>query len=510
MAYFVGCPKRYFVVSIGSIGLLVFIGFRTCFVLVMVHVTNDTYTERDDKSLFHNCTITGTSRDLQLNIEPSHLFLLHTVFYCGNLVTQIPGGILATRYSPKWVCGLSIVLTSVLFLVLPTAIQFSLPAVYVIRVLQGLAEGCSVPALNGVISAWAPKSQRSRMITIAYTGTYISPAVALITTGACACYVSWNSIIYIYGGCGVAWSIVWMFCIHDNPKHHPRLGERERELFNTDNVVIYRHDAETKIIPWRDILTSFPVYAIIVGSFCRSWIVSMLITQQPQYFEEVFHMTTAEIGFLSAVPYVLMTAMVIIGGVVVDNLIRRKVCSTSVARKLAETLGFGVEAVCVMAIAFTEDWKVAFVLLCVGVGFSGLAISGFQVNPLDLAPKFASVITGLSRTGVLGAILSTLTAYFARNLASDADVPMAWKRLFIVAAFIHFAGVVFYAVFASGKRQPWSWSTSVATTNPITRQYDIYNETTSLLRRPKNHRRHNVLVSDTDEYGSTSRFLNTI
>ncbi|XP_046546452.1 vesicular glutamate transporter 2-like [Haliotis rubra] len=304
-----------------------------------------------------------------------------------------------------------------------------------------------------------------------------------------------------------------MVCIHDNPKHHPRLGKRERELFIADNSVTYRHDVETKIIPWRDILTSFPVYAILVGSFCRNWIVAMLITQQPQYFEEVFHMTTAEIGFLSAVPHVLMAAVVIMGGVVVDNLISRKVCSTTVARKLSETIGFGVEAVCVMAIVFVEDWKAAFLLLCVGVGFSGLAISGYQVNPLDLAPKFASVVTGLARTGLLGAILSTLTAYFARNMVSDADVPMAWKRLFIVAAFIHFAGVLFYAVFASGKRQPWSGSpssTSVATTHPITCHYDGYDETTRLLRRPVNHRRSHVLVSDLDEYGSTTRFLNTI
>ena len=42
--------------------------------------------------------------------------------------------------------------------------------------------------------------------------------------------------------------------------------------------------------------------------------------------------------------------------------------------------GFGVEAICVLAIAFAKKnsgaWHTAFVLLCVGVGCSGFAISG--------------------------------------------------------------------------------------------------------------------------------------
>ncbi|XP_067666753.1 vesicular glutamate transporter 2-like [Haliotis asinina] len=508
------CPRRYLVVFLGFIGLLVSIGFRTCFALVMVHVTNHTSTERDDSSLFHNCTTTGTSWDLQLNIEPSHVFLLHTAFYCGSLVTQIPGGILATRYSPKWVCGLSIVMSSVLFLVLPTAIQFNLPAVYVIRVLQGLVEGCSVPALNGVISAWAPRTERSRMITIAYAGAYISPAIALITSGACSCYVSWNSIIYIYGGCGVVWSIVWMFCVYDNPKHHPRLGERERELFCVEEVVINRPEQTAEIIPWGGILTSLPVYAIIVGAFCRNWIFSMLITQQPQYFKEVFHMTTADIGFLSAVPHVLMTVVVITGGFVVDNFIKRDIFSTTVARKLSETIGFGVEATCVMVIAFVDDKDKALVLLCVGVAFSGFAISGYQVNPLDLAPKYASVVTGLARLGMLGAVLSTVVAYFVRDIVSDpAEVPEAWKRLFIIAASIHFFGVLFYAVFASGNRQPWSGSQStlsVPITQPVANDDRDDDETTRLLRRRLRLHRPQLVDADSYEYGSTTRFLNTI
>lgn len=32
----------------------------------------------------------------------------------------------------------------------------------------------------------------------------------------------------------------------------------------------------------------------------------------------------------------------------------------------------------------------------------------------------------------------------------------AWERVFVIASCVHFAGVVFYAIFASGEKQAWS------------------------------------------------------
>lgn len=31
-----------------------------------------------------------------------------------------------------------------------------------------------------------------------------------------------------------------------------------------------------------------------------------------------------------------------------------------------------------------------------------------------------------------------------------------WETVFLIAALIHFAGVIFYAIFASGEKQPWA------------------------------------------------------
>lgn len=34
--------------------------------------------------------------------------------------------------------------------------------------------------------------------------------------------------------------------------------------------------------------------------------------------------------------------------------------------------------------------------------------------------------------------------------------PQEWETVFLIASFIHFGGVIFYAIFASGEKQPWA------------------------------------------------------
>ncbi len=62
-------------------------------------------------------------------------------FYWGFLVTQIPGGILAERFGGKWVFGLAVVFTDLFCLLSPIAARSGgLPALIVVRILNGLAE----------------------------------------------------------------------------------------------------------------------------------------------------------------------------------------------------------------------------------------------------------------------------------------------------------------------------------------------------------------------------------
>ena len=112
--------------------------------------------------------------------------------------------------------------------------------------------------------------------------------------------------------------------------------------------------------------------------------------------------------------------------------------------------GFGIESLCLLGLYLINDYRLATVFLLVGVGFSGMAISGklvsflhpliqikdcsiyllillplfhfvlvgYQVNPLDLAPQYAHIVTGFTRTSCIGSVLSTVLAGAIRQKVS--------------------------------------------------------------------------------------------
>ena len=61
-------------------------------------------------------------------------------FFWGYIVTQIPAGILAEKYSAKYVFGVGILLASLFTLATPVAARYSATALIIMRVLIGLSE----------------------------------------------------------------------------------------------------------------------------------------------------------------------------------------------------------------------------------------------------------------------------------------------------------------------------------------------------------------------------------
>ena len=55
-------------------------------------------------------------------------------------------------------------------------------------------------------------------------------------------------------------------------------------------------DVQLKNTPWRAILTSMPVHAIIVASYCRQWVLFTMIISLPKYFRDVFHCNMTKVS----------------------------------------------------------------------------------------------------------------------------------------------------------------------------------------------------------------------
>ncbi|NXA01786.1 VGLU1 protein, partial [Nesospiza acunhae] len=284
-------------------------------------------------------------------------------------------------------------------------------------------------------------------------GSYAGAVVAMPLAGVLVQYTGWSSVFYVYGSFGVLWYLFWVLVSYESPAQHPTISPEERKYIEESIGESAGSNPLLLATPWRQFFTSMPVYAIIVANFCRSWTFYLLLISQPAYFEEVFGFEISKVGLLSALPHLVMTIVVPIGGQIADFLRSRGLMSTTNVRKMMNCGGFGMEATLLLVVGYSHSRAVAISFLVLAVGFSGFAISGFNVNHLDIAPRYASVLMGLSNgVGTLsGMVCPLIVGALTRHKTRE-----EWQWVFLIAALVHYGGVAFYGVFASGEPQPWA------------------------------------------------------
>ncbi|XP_066601443.1 vesicular glutamate transporter 1 [Prorops nasuta] len=440
------CPclsKRYTVAVLACLGFVISFGMRCN--MGMAKVLLQSNATKPGNSMKFNWTVGVES-------------MLDSSFFWGYLLTQVPGGFLASLYPANRIFGSAIVISSFLNLLVPGALKVHFTMDMCVQVLKGLVEGVTYPACHGIWKYWAPPLERSRLATLAFCGSYAAMVIGMPLSGILSQWFGWEASFYFYGIAGIIWYGVWMWLAFEKPSKHPSISMRElryiEDSLGQGQVQLPIPTFSTT--PWRKFLTSMPVHAIIVANFCRSWNFYLLVLFQPRFLHESFGMPLVETGMIGSLPHLLMTVIVPAGGLLADHLRKRQILSTTNVRKLFNCGGFGMEALFFLVVAnaaVNKNGTAANVALAIGVACSGFAISGFNVNHLDIAPRYASILMGMSNG--IGTIAGLLVPFFVDNITKDKD-PQSWRNVFIIAACVHFFGVTFYAIFCSGELQPWA------------------------------------------------------
>lgn len=60
-------------------------------------------------------------------------------------------------------------------------------------------QGVTYPSIHAVWSHWAPPLERSRLATIAFSGSYFGTVISLPLSGMLAEYVGWPYVFYVFG-----------------------------------------------------------------------------------------------------------------------------------------------------------------------------------------------------------------------------------------------------------------------------------------------------------------------
>lgn len=226
------------------------------------------------------------------------------MFFWGYILTELPGGRLAEVVGARRVFGGGMLAASIITLLTPLVCYTNFYLLLFTRVLMGFFLGATWPAMPPMASKWIPPTERSKFIANMMASA-LGAAITLQVSGVIIDCMGWAAVFYITGVIGLLWSALWFLIIYDSPADHPRISPEERlEIETAIREGDGAKNRKPSTVPWRQLLTSLPVWAIIITHGMSVFGYFTISNQLPSYMKSVLNFDIKKNGFLSSLPYI--------------------------------------------------------------------------------------------------------------------------------------------------------------------------------------------------------------
>nr|XP_054759572.1 vesicular glutamate transporter 3-like [Lytechinus pictus] len=207
----------------------------------------------------------------------------------------------------------------------PIAAELGSSYFLAVRVLCGIGEAGTYPALGSMVARWFPPKDFSAAFSIAISSGKFGAFIGTVLSGLISSsdlLGGWPLTYYTFGGFTLLLVLVWILRIYETPGRHPRISAQEKEYLST---TVITEKTEKISIPFVAMFTSIPVWAIIMTSFGASWTNQLLFTNQPIYLKHVQGMDIELIGITAAIPFLVEFSFLVLGGVISNKLISKEI-----------------------------------------------------------------------------------------------------------------------------------------------------------------------------------------
>mgnify|MGYP002624856858 CR=1 FL=1 len=150
----------------------------------------------------------------ELNKAEAFGALMAVFLWIYGLVSPI-AGVIADRVSRKWLVTGSLFVWSAVTFLMGYATSFT--QLYWLRAFMGISEALYIPSALSLIADWHSGKSRSLAIGTHMTGLYVGQAIGGFGATIAALF-SWHTTFHWFGIIGIAYSILLIFLLHENPR----------------------------------------------------------------------------------------------------------------------------------------------------------------------------------------------------------------------------------------------------------------------------------------------------
>lgn len=291
-------------------------------------------------------------------------------------------GIIADRVNRKWLVVGSLFVWSAVTFLMGYAQDFH--ELYWLRAIMGVSEALYIPSALSLIADWHEGKSRSLAVGVHMTGLYVGQAIGGFGATAAAAF-SWQATFHWFGIVGIAYSLVLILFLKENPIHNIAIKE-------IDNAP---KEKKPSVISGLSLLfTNWAFWIILIyfaapslpGWATKNWL--------PTLFADSLNIPMAEAGPISTITIAVSSFIgVILGGILSDRWVQKNIRG----RVYTGAIGLGMTIPALLLLGFGHSF-----ISVIGAGLLfGIGFGIFDANNMPILCQFVSAKHRATAYGIM-------------------------------------------------------------------------------------------------------------
>ncbi|WNB91762.1 MFS transporter [Bacillus sp. NEB1478] len=253
-----------------------------------------------------------------LNISASSAGDIAGIFFVGYLILQIPGGILATKWSAKKFIFILMILWGLC--AMASGFVQTEGQLKVVRFLLGVAEGGVWPAVLILLANWFTIKERARANAFWMACLPVSAILMAPISGLLLKNFDWQTVLILEGIPPIIFAFVWLAFIDDRPSDAKWMDDKERTKLLSD--LNAEQSKSVKSQGYGAAFKNKTVWGLVVMYFLwmtgfygyTMWVPSVVST---------FTKDPATMGWLTAIPFTFALVGMVVNSIWSDRRLNR-------------------------------------------------------------------------------------------------------------------------------------------------------------------------------------------
>ena len=295
-----------------------------------------------------------------LNLSVAQMGFLLSAFLWAYAFAQLPTGALVDRLGPRLLLTLGLSTWSVAQAMGGLVTSFS--QFVGARILLGIGEAPQFPTGARVVRDWFNPRERGSATGVYNCASTLGTAIGAPLLTALMLKFGWRWMFIIMSFVGLVVALVW-YVAYRNPTH----------LMLTPNEIAYRTQGDppglhspVTLREWKQLFQFRSTWGMILGNFGCIYLTWIYAAWLPAYLEMERHMSIRSSGFFTAIPFLCGMAGALLGGSLVDALVRRGMRPMA-SRKVPAALCLFGTAICTVAAAYAGSNAMTIALISASI-----------------------------------------------------------------------------------------------------------------------------------------------